>query len=321
MTPRLTQTLRPYQQLAVDDAIALIQGASYADPVRELYAAPTGTGKGTIELALQDALRELGLACGILTPSLEVLRGYIERRGAGQGVLFEETGAEKLARLGQDIDVWTPVRFRNRVLEGVAPEFDVIIIDEAHHNVGANVVAGDLFAALPMTHFIGFTATAFRGTPKETLALRDEWGEVCEILSIPDAIEGGWMALPEASVVPILDDDLVSVRGGKFVLHELEAQTGSRIDALVDLIAGQGTSHQCADGTYWYADAPVMVSLPSTDMVHAVADRLEERHGIEAVWILQSTKTKDRAAAYEACRATVAPLLQINVVNEGGSRC
>lgn len=298
--------LRPYQAACLRDAIEWVSQAT--PPARVLYAAPTGSGKGVVQLALREALAAGGLDALILSPSLDVLRGLLERTGHSTAALSEDALA---AAALEHCHATTPTRLQNRVLSGDALLPDVILYDEVHHAVDSNAVSGTLAAihgddAL----WIGFTATPFRASPAETKALREEWGPPRTILTLADAVEGGWCALPRCRVVPLLDDDKVTIAGGEFQT----TSSGKAVASVADAIAAHLLATFAADAPE--PARPTVVAAPSTEAVGAIVEACD-RIGLDATAILQHTTAKDRAAAFERCRLGETVLVQIKVVSEG----
>lgn len=313
---RFRQKLRDYQQDVIDDALT-----QYAlDPHgRTLYASPTATGKGTVELGLLKTLRERNCEAWILTPSLEVLRGFLERCGADRETL-EGASGDKLAAMGEAIYVTTPVRLRNRVLDGSRGMPEVVIYDEVHHAVADNEVSGTLFAIAPDACWFGFTATPFRGSPRSTKALREAWGEPIVVYTIPEAAEDGWLTLPTFEVVPLVDDDKVKVVNGKFVVKSANKETKSRIDALADLVRDRLDFDEIdsyeRDPLAPLSIVPTVVTVPSSDVASWLVSALDRR-GILADWVSAKTPARERAAAYRRCELGQSVLVSIAVLTEG----
>jgi hypothetical protein len=266
-----------------------------------MWTSPTGTGKGTLQLALLQTLRADGVEAWILTPSLDVLRGYLERCGAGD---LSRATTERLADLGAAIYVTTPVRARNDMLRGERGAPEVVIYDEVHHAITDNEVSGTLFAIAPDAVWLGFTATGFRASPRATAGLREDWGDPVPILSIRDAVQGGYQALPRFLMSPLIDDDAITVTGGEFAVRAAAKAVGSRIADLAALVA-----EHCGS-------APTAVIVPSSDVAALLVEQLDER-GIDAQWIHQGTPTTDRALAYAQCRERRLVLVTIKILTEG----
>ena len=288
------QSPRPYQEEAIKRALAAEKGSSL------LLASPTGTGKGTMQLALLQRLLERGDVAAIVTPSLEVLRGYLERCGATRDDL--NCSASTLAKLGEGIGVWTPVRLRNRLVKsrvGCVPE--TIIVDEAHHATEDTISGGDLAALCQGATWLGFTATSYRGTPEETKALRARWGEPSVVLTIPEAIDNGSWALPSFAIKPLVDDDLCAIRAGDLNSDEV---TLDAIGPLTDLCSTLDLS------------TPTCVTLNSVAAVDALRAELESRD-VEVRTVLGDTSAEERAEAYELVKKGGTLLISCKVLGEG----
>jgi hypothetical protein len=231
----------------------------------------------------------------ILSPSLEVLRGYASHLGIEpkHKILFEHR-------------LTTPTRFRNRLFDGSIEPPDVIIHDEAHHVTDNNIVSEDILACCPLSAHIGFTATCYRASAKATAQLRRLWGAPKIVLSMQQAVENCWMDMPTIRTVPLLNDDILEVTNGRFVIKSVNSECSTRAEALVELI----------DETRMRRPGGIMVALPSTEMVHYIAD-LCARAQIGWQVILQDTSDAARELAYRRCENYGDVLLQINVVSEG----
>jgi superfamily II DNA or RNA helicase len=287
--------LRPYQVEAVEVGREIISRPATSIR-RKMIVSPTGTGKGLMQRELAEwCFADQHLDCWILSPSLEVLRGYAEHLGieAKHQILFEHR-------------LTTPTRFRNRLFDGEIEPPDVIIHDEAHHVTNSNVVSEDILACCPLSAHIGFTATGFRSSARATRKLWDLWGTPQVVLTMVDAVNNGWMAMPEVRIAPLLNDDILKVSNGRFVIESINSHLSNRAEALVELIAE----------TRERREGGIMVSLPSTEMVHYICN-LCRTEGVDVEVILQDTSDKQRAEAYRLCKDEGHVLLQINVVSEG----
>ena len=319
---RFSQTLRDYQAAAHDDAIEFVEHVTTIDETpdwtpatgvgrRRLYSAPTGSGKGSLQLATLITLREGGLDAVITTPSQEVMRGFLTRCGASPTWL-SEASEDAINAAAEAISVWTPTRLRNRVVDGRMPAPEVVLVDEAHHATDSNVVSGDLFAVAPSAVWLGYTATPFRGNARGTAALRADWGEPTEVLSWPEALALGCVSLPRITMLPLLDDDEVRVVNGEFVQKALTEAVGSRVEALADALSRYYVTPDAPSRL----DRPTCVTVPSTEVVGALVEALDRR-GLPARAITQSTPPIGRALAYDECKRGASLLVQIKVIGEG----
>ena len=310
--------LRSYQTACVGDALAFFDSIAEADERgevvegvarRRLYAAPTGSGKSLCMLAVQKALLEGGVDTWIVTPSAEIVRGFLR----GKGVTDAPSGDEALFDLAEAHWISTPTRIRNRCLDGRYKVPDVWLLDEAHHSWEGGEVSGTNFNLGPASVWLAWTATPFRGSPAGTKALAEAWGDTYALLTYPEAIAEGAVALPSVEVVPLLDDDLVTVRGGEFVDKSASKETASRVELLASLVKRYSTAPMIAKR---YFDVPTMVAVPSTECVGLLVEALD-RHGVDAVPVTQNTASEARLRAFEECKQRRACLVQIKVVSEG----
>lgn len=296
------------------------------------------SGKGSMALSLlkhlrtgrgADATAHRPRDAWILTPSLEVIRGFLERTGVDAATL-REASAETLAKLAARIYVTTPVRLDNylrnpRPDSPLAPYVtgvpDVIIYDEAHHAIESNSTSGNLFAMAPHATWIGLTATPFRGTPRGTQELERVWREIVEVLSIPDAVRLGAWALPTFEVVGLVDDDRIKLSGGDFQAKAAGKAVASRIEDLATLTRKRfvGSDPLVFDG----GDAldphhriPTAVTVPNREAAGLLVEALD-RLGVDAIKVDANTKARDRAAAYDTCREGRAVLVSVRVISEG----
>lgn len=287
--------LRDYQEQAVAEAVAAVDRGTRAT----CFAAPTGTGKSVAILATQRALRARGRDVWVVTPRVEIVRGMLDKLG-------HDTSGSSVGRLVNDaksLQITTPVRLVGMLRRGELDRLpDGLIIDEVHHSTAATYE--ELRLALGRCFLIGYTATPYRGTPRGTAEFRALWGEPRWLIDIPTAIQRGFMSCPTFKVVPILDDDEISVVNGEFRVSSVEADTSTRADAIADLIAQNS------------GDVPTMVSLPSTELVEQMREKLAGR-GVDVVSVTQKTKDAERRDAFRRCTQANAVLLQINVVSEG----
>ena len=272
------QVARDYQITAIRHALQFVERA-LGDPEAarfQLYNAFMGTGKSFIQKAIYDELTVYGEPGEVLivVPTPEI--GLSAFKG------YEWT---------------TPLRHRKELLEeGKAPA-KVYIEDEAHHTTMAT--AEDYHAiAGPEAIHLGYTATPYRGNPKETKKLADKWGRSYPILGVKQAIHEGWASLPSVRVEPLLDDDKIDVQGGEFVASNVHAETMNQLDAIIALAT---------------PDMPTMIAVSSRETAKELGEKLGDRGAV----ITGETRRKDRDIAYAAVLAGEKVLVQINVVGEG----
>lgn len=296
--------LRDYQQRGFEHALA--RAAEYFTGDRDqqywLYACPTGSGKTAIQLWVGGELTSMGKRVVYVTPSLEVVRSYLRSLGVDASGMT----AAKMTKTAELLGIYTPVTIRNRYETAKLAAPDVVICDEAHRSTDKeDTVQGDLRAYWPEALWLGYTATPFRGTPKETKKLRDAWPNMLELATIPQLRDAGHISFPKFAVVPLLDDDTVTVSRGEFSVRGAGTLAKTQSGHIASVVQQRGA-----------LDRPTFVVVPSTEAMHAVAHEIEAL-GIPARVVHQKTKLPDRAAYYAECERCEAVLVTIQVLAEG----
>ena len=279
--------LRDYQETEVD---AAVEFALNSPGRRRLASAPCGTGKGTIQLEIQRKLTTLSLDTWILTPSLEVIRGLLERQGLDYSI-----------KAAEQQKITTTTRFTNRLLSGEYFSPDVVIADECHHNIEEGVVTGTIAKTCPDMTWLGYTATPYRGTPLGTHRLHEFWGNPVEILNLGRAAKRRFLSLPLFEIKPVFDDDQIKVVGGEFQAKSASKAFGACAETLARAIDKRGL------------DRPTAVSVPTSDAAQMLCNALK----MPAIWIHAKTPQNERGEAYEMARRCEAALISIRVISEG----
>jgi hypothetical protein len=293
-------SLRNYQQLAVDDAVSFFDTASPGE--KRCYSAPTGTGKSVIELEL---LRRTPDAV-LITPRVEIIAGMLDKLGV-------KVTLNKAAEVGEAHRIYTPIRLRNLLAAGTVTRPKYLIVDEGHHGTAETYVLLDaLLGGIPA---VGFTATPFRGTPRSTAAFRDHWGEPVPILTFGEAAGNGYLSVPACSVVPLLDDDLIEVSNGEFIVSELDDAVGGVIPAVVQL-AAPWVSEPVPLDTPPLWDRPTMFTVPTVNAARELTQALNAAD-LPAYTVTGDTSPEARERSFKACIDCRAAIVQVNVVSEG----
>ncbi len=281
-----------YQSVAIEDAAAFLRSAKPGE--RRLYASPTGTGKSYVELAVQRRVA----GSWIVTPREEIGFDMLRKQH-----IDPSAPAMHVAR------ICTPIVLRNRLLAGEWEAPAALIIDEAHHHSAETYQTLDLLCGLAPA--VGFTATPYRGTPRQTAAFRRAWGEPAWIVTYPEAIDLGVLSMPACRVVPLVDDDVVTITNGQFEIESVEDATRSRLDDAAHLLAPY------FNGRVW--DRPTMVSLPSRALANAFATAciLAGLPGGAVAVVTGETPRYDRQRIFAETVARRVALVQIQVVSEG----
>lgn len=304
--------LHDYQRAAVDDIRNIAASSANA-----LYAAPTGTGKSIIELALLAEYSNWSL----ITPRLEIVAGMLNKGG----IDTRGWSDEKLASEALSYRITTPIRARNMLAKGVLPwRPSGIIWDEAHHRAADSYQ--DIRAYLPGVHEIGLTASPFRGTPKGTDAFLDSWDTLTWILTYPQAAARGVIAVPQCTVWPLVDDDELEIVNGEIVIKAAEAATLDALEAVVERCKQfrrermtMSYAMLCAERPplvmpCW--DRPTIFAVPTTLAAGMLEQRLLKA-GLPAKAVTQDTPRSERAEAFRMCEAGEIAIVQIDVVSEG----
>lgn len=294
------QTLRDYQQRGLEIAVRHVRESRPGSKL--LLAAPCATGKGTLQLDLLEELRQMGRDAWLTTPSIEIMRGNLERMG-----LACPDNGDAVADLAWRHSFTTPVRLLNRIAKGEVQPPEVLIVDEVHSFVDSNTVPDQLFAICAESRWIGFTATPYRATAKGTDALRALWGEPEWLLRLPEAVSKSHILAPELVLRALVDDDLIRVVGGEIDASGAEAAYEDRLAGLVEIVR-----EQHSDGRR------IVVSVPGTSTARSLAEALEAS-GVPASAVLQDTPGAERMAIYADARHGEARrvLVQIRVLSVG----
>lgn len=282
---------RDYQLLAFNHAVEFLTNARPGD--RTLYVAPTGSGKSVMMLAIQE---RMGPGTWIIAPRVEIVDGFLDKLGVEPGV---ESGLRH--------QITTPIRFRDMLLHKGQQEAARLIIDEAHHDEAMTWKQIHTLCGHPPA--IGFTATAFRGTPKGTADLLATWGEPQWVLTYPEAVARNVISMPKCSTLPLVDDDLIEIERGELVASAVNSAVKSRVGQIAEW------SRRLVDG-FGLWDRPTMFALPSREAAWALHGALRDI-SLHATVVDGDTSQADRQATFAGTVGRITALIQIMVVSEG----
>lgn len=272
----------PFQAAGIDHGVtALLEKRT------QLYAAPTGCGKSIVQLGVQSLVDDTW----IITPREEIAFGMLDKLGAPDG-------AEMM-----DFHISTPIRLRNRLLEGAIRHPGHLIYDEGHHHNAETYQQLDLLTGLAPS--IAYTATPYRGTPRGTREFLERWGEPLWLIDYAEAESMGYITMPTFETLPLVDDDIVDVRGGEFDITSID---GATVDRLGDI---------AERARMWYSDKwdkPTIFALPSSGCCTRLQQELARR-GMPAAIV--SAETRGRQDIFQAVVSGTLALLHINIVTEG----
>lgn len=181
----LQATLRPYQEAAINAAIASRGG---------VIVIPTGGGKTMVAFGLAAALQTNTL---FIVHTRELLQ---QTRRAAEGILQIETG---VIGAGQ----WDPKPFTvaliqtlaRRDLNEIRDMFGLLVVDEAHH-APANTY-GQVLPLFPSRYRVALTATPYRKDGMHEL-LWLQFGEIIYRLNKRDLEEHGRLMTPVIYPIP-----------------------------------------------------------------------------------------------------------------------
>lgn len=275
----------PYQKAILDRILAVEAGGKL------FVTSPTGSGKSVMTLMAHRLTLPNSV---LLTPRIEIIDGFMEKI----------EGGDRLAP--EDLNIFTPITFLNHLKAG---RFDTTNIthlykDEAHHDEATTYKKID--ACFPdTTRHIGFSANYFRGTPKGTLALRESWPNQAAALTYPEAVAQGFISLPKVEVLPLVDDDILEISGGEFVVSTVNRAVGSKLeDCLI----------QCKERDVF--NRPTLIGIPTSEMIEFMKLTAEKLN--IPVWpITAETSRRERRQAFQAALACTHALVHINTVSEG----
>lgn len=293
--------LRDYQEAAVQSIVDW--GVSAACGDKHGWTAPTGTGKSLMEL---EAKKRLGDGWWLITPRLEIARGFLQKLGY--------TGTIPLIELVDRCfqhQICTPIRFRNKLFRGEIQRVDGILFDEGHHATASSWQDVWVAAGMPPTALL--TATWFRGTSKQTAKFIETWGEPDVIITLEEAANRGDISIPQCEVLPLVDDDIIELNStGEFDVHALESETMNRVEDMARIAVSRW--YNTDQSGCW--DRVTVFCLPgltsAREMMHAIAAK-----GGTAGVIDAKTTDAERQFLFTALLARKLALVQISVVGEG----
>src|ERR1700721_2102082 len=257
-----------------------------------LIVAPTGAGKSYV---LLDCLAELPDAY-IVVPSHEIAADMWRKQG---NIGDPSQATLEAARL------YTVKRLHNLMLKGEVPIPKQLLLDEAHHSPDATNSL--IYEACGRCPRLGLTATAFRGTAKETASLRALWPEMYRALTLKDAVAKKIVALPTVSVWPLINDDLIDVASnGEFVVTSVDAAVNKVLPDVID------RSRVFYTGNRWVR--PIVYCVSSVEGARQVTDALNTA-GLPAVKV--TGETKERPEVFKQVLDCEKALVQVKVVGEG----
>lgn len=230
--------LRAYQEAAR----RAIEEEWEAGRKRTLLVLPTGTGKTVVFANVAKDVVDAGGKVLVLAHRGELLQQAADKLSAATGLGCSVEKAEQTS-----IGEWFRVvvgsvqtMMREKRLQQFAPdEFDVIIVDEAHHALS------DSYQTV-LTHFdcadvLGVTATPDRADRRN---MAEYFQSIAYEYSLPQAIKDGYLCPIKAQTVPLkLDLTGVRVTHGDFAA----ADVGTALDPYLYQIADEMIAAGCSE--------------------------------------------------------------------------
>lgn len=269
--------LRDYQQRAVTLCTTAAPGS------RALLVAPTGSGKGRIEAAL---LRAGATVCA---PNHDICVGIAKQAGLTS---FTRKAMESAG-------LWTYGRLHNELAAGRASIPHTLILDEGHHT-GCDTVQ-TLIALTHGASIFGLTATPYLASQAATKQLHDSYGHVIHLITIRECVERGYTTLPDCDVWPLVNDELIDVVGGEFVVKQSTARAIEHAPAVAERLLA-------------LPSVPTTVVLPSVEACHEFHAAFT-RAGLASDVVIANTT--NRWEIYERVLRSETILLQVRAVGEG----
>ncbi|MBV8521142.1 MAG: DEAD/DEAH box helicase [Acetobacteraceae bacterium] len=290
--------LRPYQEGAIDNIRAAYQGGARAP----LLVMPTGGGKTIVFAHVTMLANARGTRTLVVAHRIELIRqasAKLTHAGVQHGIIAPDY--PETAHPVQVGSIQTLARRLDRL-----PEFDLIIIDEAHHAVAGQWAS--LIEAQPQARLLGVTATPERLDGK---GLGVEAGGPFDWLvqgpSVRELI--AWGNLTPARVFAPTNPDLSGIRTerGDFEIHSLASAMAA--PAIIGDAVGHYTRH--APGK------PAIAFCVTVEHAEDVARAFREA-GWRATCAHGGTPAAERDAAIAGLGdATTQILTSCEIVSEG----
>jgi hypothetical protein len=285
-----TTPLYTHQALAVENCLGRDDDVC--------YSAPTGSGKSRCMLEVHLARSDSFL----ISPSLTILAGMLHKLTGTDLSFMNQKQFETFCLANR---MATPIKVRNLLATGkLDPLPRLWQFDEAHHNLADTYT---LISAMCPGRKVGWTATPFRGSLQATRAWRTLWDDIVPILTYPEAAAGGFISIPMPNVLPLVDDDQLTISNGDFTVTSATALLRTRLDDLVEI------SRPWCHGIW---DRPTGYVVPSIEIARDLTVKLSAA-AVPAAVIDANTSWTDRQTILAANLRREVAIISIGVLAEG----
>ncbi len=159
-----------------------------------MYQMPTGTGKTKLFVSIAKDLHNWGVihkdAVKILFLAhrkeliKQIARDVGEKYGLGHGIIM----AQNMEQRGLPLQIASVPTLINRIDDWRYKDFDIIIVDEAHHTKASSYIK--ILKAFPRAKVLGVTATPYRMSHE---SFRPEFDELITSWPVARFIKEGWL--------------------------------------------------------------------------------------------------------------------------------
>lgn len=168
--------LRPYQT----DSIESLRSGFRAKHVRQVLAAPTGSGKSVVMVAMIDSAIAKGSRVLFICERrilVEQFSQHLDAIGIDHGVLMAAHWRWRPQAMVQVASVQTLERME------VWPDFDIVFIDELHACMRKSIIK--MIKAFPDTRIVGATATPFHA------GIAEHFSSVANVITMRELVDDG----------------------------------------------------------------------------------------------------------------------------------
>jgi len=292
--------LRDYQQNAVIESVNFLRYniQNQISDARLLWAAPTGSGKSLVELAILKAIPN----SWIVTPRVEIIVGMLQKMGFDY---IDRCSENEIMSLAFKHKIGTPIKLANRWMAGELECPSALILDESHHD---NSDSWQNLHNMTLVPAVGFTATPYRGTPQETATLRRRWGTPRWMITYESAERQHYISMPYCMTEPLVDDDVIKIQGADFAIKSLNTESLNRVEDAARYI------ERFYDPIQRKWDRATLVAVPSS----VVAESLESLLPMGGACVITAdTSKRVRQEYFKATISRDTVLIHINTVTEG----